>query len=311
MKGLELAQEYYEVCGRPMIEQNFPQYAGRIAAGLAGEGSDCFGFDDEISRDHDWGPSFCLWLTDADYAAVGPQLQQAYAALPGSFCGFPRRNVSEFGEGRVGPMPTSLFYQKFTGLTRAPQTITEWRRIPEHYLAVATNGKVFSDPLGKFSNIRTALLHFYPEDLRIKKIVARAAIMAQAGQYNYARCIRRSEWVAASLSMAEFTKAAFSMIYLLNKRYVPFYKWAHRGIRQLPLLSETASLFTDLFADRLDENRFRKRANLIEQISWMVICELKNQGLTDGNEDFLQAHCPKIMQRIHDPALASLHFLAE
>ena len=42
--GLALARQYYESCGRQMIEERFPAYAGRIAVGLAGRGSDCFGY---------------------------------------------------------------------------------------------------------------------------------------------------------------------------------------------------------------------------------------------------------------------------
>ena len=80
--GIRLAREYYEEYGREMIERDFPAYAGRIAVGLAGGGSDCFGYDDEASRDHDWGPDFCLWLTDETYDEIGEALQQAYEQLP-------------------------------------------------------------------------------------------------------------------------------------------------------------------------------------------------------------------------------------
>lgn len=58
MKGLELARSYYEMYGKPMIHQQFGAYEKNITAGLAGEGSECFGFDDAISTDHDFGPSF-------------------------------------------------------------------------------------------------------------------------------------------------------------------------------------------------------------------------------------------------------------
>ena len=51
MNGLELAEQYYEEYGRPLIAEHFPAHQGRIAAGLVGEGSECLGFDDELSRE--------------------------------------------------------------------------------------------------------------------------------------------------------------------------------------------------------------------------------------------------------------------
>ena len=41
------SKKFYETYGKPMIEKNFPEYVSKIAVGLVGEGSDCFGFDDE------------------------------------------------------------------------------------------------------------------------------------------------------------------------------------------------------------------------------------------------------------------------
>ena len=67
-------------------------YKDRIAAGLIGEGSECFGFDDRYSTDHDFGPAFCLWLTDEDYREIGAALAEDYTNLPKTFRGFPARN---------------------------------------------------------------------------------------------------------------------------------------------------------------------------------------------------------------------------
>lgn len=311
MNGLTLAKEYFAAWGLPMIRREFPQYQQRIAAGLVGEGSECFGFDDEISRDHDWGPSFCLWLTDEDFESIGPELAVAYQSLPGSFLGFPERSKSELSGDRVGVMATSSFYYRYISLRQAPRTLMEWRRIPESYLAVVTNGEVFVDEWGEFSKIRSELMAFYPEDIRIKKIVSRAAIMAQAGQYNYARCIKRREYVAAQCALHEFTTAAFSMLYLLNKKYVPFYKWAHRGILRLPVLSETYGLFSALYRDHSGEDVYRVREDIIETICAMVIGELKRQKLTDLDDVYLQNHCCAMMQRIEDDDIRKLHILAE
>jgi tetratricopeptide (TPR) repeat protein len=88
--GLDLCREYYETFGRSMIEEKFPEYAGKIAIGLVGEGSDCFKYDDKLSRDHDWGPDFCMWVTEDTYKQIGSKLQEAYEQLPKEYKGFQR-----------------------------------------------------------------------------------------------------------------------------------------------------------------------------------------------------------------------------
>ena len=62
MTGLEIARGYFEEYGRPMLEREFPEVLPQLAAGLCGSGSECFGYDDDISRDHDFAPGFLLFL---------------------------------------------------------------------------------------------------------------------------------------------------------------------------------------------------------------------------------------------------------
>ena len=40
------SRRFYHNKVAPMITEKFPQYESRIAVGLSGEGSDCFGYDD-------------------------------------------------------------------------------------------------------------------------------------------------------------------------------------------------------------------------------------------------------------------------
>ena len=82
MRGIDEAKAFYEESGREMLHKKFPEYEGRIAVGLVGHGSQCFGFDDDVSRDHDFVPGFCMWLTDIDDIKIGAELAEAYRELP-------------------------------------------------------------------------------------------------------------------------------------------------------------------------------------------------------------------------------------
>ena len=299
--GLALCRDYYETIGQPTLQAQFASVWHRIAIGLVGEGSECLGFDDELSRDHDWGPSFCMWLTNEDYATFGQTLQKAYLALPNEFRGY-QRQETQAGKGRTGVWRISDFYRHFIGLSKAPENLAEWIRIPESFLAKATNGQVFTDPLGQFSTIRHSLLTFYPEDIRIKKIAYYACQMAQSGQYNYKRSLDRHNPVAAACSRYEFIKAATAMTYMLNKKYMPFYKWAHHGLQYLPILSDMYEKITAL-ATTADTAMAIAR---IEEICEIIRTEWRHQGLATGTDSFLLAYAPMLISHIQNDTLRRL-----
>ena len=211
MKGLETAKQYYEIYGRQMIRGQFPERADQTAAGLVGYGSECLGFDDEISTDHDYGPSFCIWLPRELYQQCGKEMQAAYDALPKEFMGCSARVEEEQGKGRVGVLCLEDFYLEILGTDRVPETEAEWFSLSEASLSTATNGAVFEDPCGKFTRIREGLLSYYPQEVWRKKLAESLARAAQAGQYNYARAMKRGERIAAEIALTEFVKETMQM----------------------------------------------------------------------------------------------------
>ncbi len=328
MTGLTLSRLYYEQVGRPALEKEFPQYMSRIAVGLVGDGSECFGYDDEISRDHDFGPGFCIWLDKNDFESIGEKMQEVYENLPKEFMGFKARNTSRRGAGRVGVFEISDFYRQFIGTQQPSDSLMRWLYLPEHKIATAVNGEVFEDNLGKFTEIRNALSAYYPEDVRIKKIAARAAAMAQSGQYNYARCMRRGDVVPAEMAVSEFVKNTLSMLFLLNREYSPYYKWQFHRLEQfkaekdnfacpqaVDLLKELAMCPNQLAAWKAPHpadfnpvvNIYDKKVVIIEKICGIVAQELKKQNLTDHNDDFLEVHTYNIMNAIKDSELRRCH----
>ena len=315
MNGLELSRSYFEEYGRPLLRQQYPYFEEHIAAGLAGMGSECFGFDDEISRDHDWGPAFCLWLDRRTFDAIGKELQASLAGLPRTFAGFTGRQESLWGGGRTGVFEIGQFYRQFIGYDHVPADWREWRVIPESNLATATNGRVFIDPAGEFSAFREKLKQFYPEDIRLKKMACRCMIMAQSGQYNFRRCVRRGEYVAAQCAETEFINTAVSLVFLLNKQYKPFYKWMHRALRELPRLGEVIyDLCSDLATAHTaasGQRIYELKSDRIATICRHIVGELKRQKLTDSDSDFLLDHGPLIQSRIQDPVIKSISVWTE
>lgn len=305
MKGIELSKAYFEEYGKPMLEKDFPEYLDRIAVGLVGHGSECFGFDDDISLDHDFEPGFCLWLTEEDEQAFGFRLFRAYSKLPKEFMGVKCLDRSAMGSKEKGVHTISEFYSAYTGRRGAPECWQDWLYTPSHYFAEATNGEVFCDPLGEFTRIRDIIKNGMPEDVRLKKIASCALRMSQSGQYNYKRCIAHGEIGAARFALNEFATNAAELVFLLDHRHAPYYKWIFRAMRELPKLNFLADKIEDLVTIPSDETL--KIELLIEEISSVFIEEFKNQGITEATCGFLESHAYSINDQITNSEIRNLH----
>lgn len=359
VSGLKLARAFWTQMGKPMIAAKYPQYAGRIAAGLVGHGSECYGFDDAYSQDHDFGPRFCLWLTDEDYAAIGEQLEVDYEALPRKFsvdaqgrvtfeaharsdasgafpsagAGSPVTPRAQGANRRDGVFRIGDFFESITGYRTAPaQTAPhEWLMLQESTLAAATNGEVFADPTGLFSKTRQGFKNM-PDDVRLALISKRLGMIAQAGQYNLPRSLKRGDGAAAWLSIHEFVQATASLVFLVNVPmvvgYMPYYKWQFAALRKLsgsmfallPNVGEQLETVMRLSSaacyggagfgegGKGAAPAIEKINDIVEQIAVDIVKELKREHLTTSGETFLEWQRPYVEDHIasDDPVLKSL-----
>ena len=310
MKGLELSEKFYLEYGEPMLKESFPSLLELIAVGLVGSGSECFGFDDGISQDHDFEPGFCIFLPDEDIIdrKTAFALERAYSKLPKEFLGYERSPLSAVGGNRHGVMRTDEFFVSKTGTPDGKLSMREWFLVPEQSLAEATNGKLFYDGLGVVTDIR-ARLEYLPEDVRLKKLAGDLLLMAQSGQYNYARCISRSETAAAQLAMHEFVSAALKVIFLLNRRYIPYYKWSFRALSELTILSSLHDPLEYLISSANTPDEAKIKQDMVEQICETVISELRTQALTDSDSRDVETHAYAVNNRISDSEIRNLHIL--
>lgn len=295
MKGLALSRRYYDEVFLPECQKRLPDAVGHFAAGLVGEGSECFGYDDALSQDHGFGPRLCIWLTREDDGRWGRALDALWQSLPTHFAGY-ERSAAAANEGkRSGVFTVEEFYRRLLGVPDAPDSLDGWLSIGEPYLAAAVNGAVYCDGPGCFTAVRERLLAYFPDDITRYCLARHAAIAAQTGQYNLLRASRHGEELAVSGIRTRFTQSVIAMVFLLNRRYRPFYKWAPRAMRELPVLGR------DVHDRLLELSRARdigEQCALVEEICAHVIAELRRQGHTAGQSDFLMDHLPELMGRI-------------
>ena len=310
MNGLELSRAFYEQCGVPMLHEQFPEAEGLVAAGLVGSGSECLGFDDEVSRDHDFEPGFCLLLPDESVIdrRTAFLLERAYAKLPKEFMGFKRSTVAPVGGARHGVMRTADFFTEKVGAPDGVLTVDQWLKLPQQSLLEATGGEIFRDDPGEVTAIRAALRHM-PEDVRRKRLAGHLLLMAQAGQYNYLRCLKHGESAAAQLAVNEFVKSCIEVVFLLNRAYAPYYKWSFRALRRLPKLALTAETLEYLLTTGNDGEMAESKYDMIESTAVDIIDELQNQGLTEAVCGDLEKHAYSVNDGISDGDVRNLNIL--
>ncbi|MBP5405065.1 MAG: DUF4037 domain-containing protein [Clostridia bacterium] len=311
MKGLVIAEKYYLEFGAPMIKEQFPELEEIVAVGLTGSGSECYGFDDDTSRDHDFEPGFILFLPPEEVVdrKTAFRLERAYDKLPDEYMGLKRNKDVSFDTGRHGVVRTADFFRGKVGDAEGILSLERWMTIPEHYLLEATNGKIFRDDVGAVKDIRDRLSYF-PEDVRLKKLAGALMLAEQASNYNYERQLSRGDTAAAQLAVYEYVKNAISACFLLERRYKPYYKWLFRALNDLPTFARLRGDFESLISSGNSVGDAVEKRSKIRAINAVLGEELRRQGLSDYDGLHLDSFAYCVNGKVKDPSLRNLHIMS-
>ena len=312
MNGLELSKGFFEEYGRPMLERDFADILPYLAAGFVGSGSEHLGYDDEISQDHDFEPGFCIFLPSEDVIdrRTAFLLERAYEKLPKEYMGVKRQRISPVGGNRNGVLRTAEFYISKAGTPDGVLSNEAWLSLPDYALLEATNGEVYFDNFGEFTKIREALQN-QPDDVKLKKLAGNLLLMAQSGQYNFTRCLNHGEKQAAQLALFEFVNAALKTLFILNDRYMPYYKWSFRALREFDtdgFYSNNLSLL--LYGDNDDFDVADSKYEAVEKIAGRIIDILQERNLTKAICGDLEKHAYSVNDKISDSGLRNLNIFA-
>ncbi len=312
--GSTLSKEYFSKFGQPLFADKFPDLYGLLCFGLCGPGSECYGFDDEISRDHDFEPGFCVFYPENMLTRRQVfELERAYAGLPAEYEGLKRAPVRAYGGvPRRGVIGINEYFSRYLGELIEPASIDDWLYISEERLCEALNGEIFVDNCGEFTR-RRQLLSSPPPDVIKKRLAGRLFEISQDGGYNYVRALKRADGVQARLFLDDFVTGAAACIYLLNDMYRPYRKWLLRGLDHCPQYTELIPELNDLLtspADGRSESVDRISRCLAAAASQKYNFELPRFSEGDSSGfDMLQSAAFMLNERITDNELRNTDIL--
>ncbi|MBR5451963.1 MAG: DUF4037 domain-containing protein [Clostridia bacterium] len=306
MKAIDSSKELFNNHFLPRLKERYPECIGNFAAGLIGHGSECFGFDDEISLDHDVSNGFYIWLDEDNDIKYSVKLFRVYKEI---FEEFGKEYGIKSGAVKRGVITISDFMENTIGSKELPKSISEWLNIPTYALANATNGEIFYDGNGIFTKAVDYLKNEMPLDVKHKKLSASLALAAQSGQYNFMRTVGHGEFGAAAISLTEFVQNISEAAFLLNGKFMPYYKWALKSLENLEILNDIAPKLEFLLCEATNKDTAQNKSSIIEEVSAKVIDQLKRQNLTQSNSDYLEHHAFSVASKIGDEALKNTHIM--
>jgi hypothetical protein len=239
MTGLDLARAYYEQVVGPLLLGRWPGLPH--AAARIGDGSEVLGFDDEMSRDHDWGLRLTL-LVDEEH--VIPVDRFLASSLPETFLGLPTRfglTRSAESRHRVDVQSPGSFVEGRLGVDSDKElSAASWLSMTGQALAEVTAGEVFLDSDGELTRIRRTL-SWYPHDVWLHVVAADWYRVSEElpllGRAGYVGDDAGSRILAGRLC-----GMLMHLGFMIARRWPPYPKWLGRAFAALPVA--TAALPT-------------------------------------------------------------------
>ena len=219
---------------RPILDRQFPEFVH--AAALVGHGSEVLGYDDERSRDHEWGPRVQLFCRESGAAG---QIRAALAEqLPTRVAGFSTHfgptaedgtsGLEDIASGPVAHRAEILVLSEYlVGELGVDPLVrfatTDWLVTPSQRLLEVTAGQVFDDPLGDLTRVRHALA-FYPHDVWLVVMAGHWRRISQLEHF-LGRTGSRGDDLGSRVLAASLVEDLMRLALLQERRYPPYSKW--------------------------------------------------------------------------------------
>jgi len=284
---LDTSRDFFRHLVLPFLQREFPDETAQSAFGLFGYGSEALGLDDAYSRDHHFGLRIDALLPEALLRTRGAVIEKAVAAsLPDTFEGYPLRQGHLGGAG-LALDSREAFLRRTIGLDHVPQTHEEWLSLPEEDIIHIVNGEVWHDPSGEFSAIRQALLNYYPEPVRRRRIAHWCRYFSGMGTYALTRALLRGNEFYATTRFASAVRWGVQLAFLLDRRYFPYDKWLMVYFKRLPRLAAPLGPLVEE-ALRLSMS-WERKLDLLHAMADVLDCALVADGLIKPHPPFMSS----------------------
>jgi len=247
VKGIDLCRNFFFEMAKPIIDTYYPEL--RYSAGLIGYGSDVLGYDDEVSRDHMWGPRFYMFLYEDDIDIKDDIFKILTETLPYIYHGYsvnftepdPDDNGVQHAklitEGKVNPLIFIMTFDEFLRDELGTCDIEhlgdiDWLTISEHRLLSLVSGTFFVDDLELKK--RLEYIRYYPDCIR-RYLIASNWDIISSEQAFVKRCADVGDDVGSMIICARMAERLMRLCFLYRKVYAPYSKWFGTAFERLDI----------------------------------------------------------------------------
>lgn len=229
--GQHLSRRFHTEVVGPSLAAAVP--AVPYAAALVGRGSEVLGYDDELSRDHDWRARVTVFLPETAADDQHRAVTAALAEVPAEFLGQPTA---------VGVTTVEAWFRRELALElNQDWDVVDWVTLPGSKLCAMTSAVVHHDAVGLTAAIDR--VRWYPEDVwRFLLAAAWWRVHPEANLVGRTGAV--GDDLGSALLTADMVSGLMRLAFLVERVHPPYVKWFGTAFSRLDLASRLAPHLT-------------------------------------------------------------------